>query len=165
MDDPLAFFLTWTTYGSWLPGDDRGWVQKSGQRKPPSTIRTEHSRQALVESVFKLTWPERQLIENTIKEHCHFKGWYLHAVNCRTQHVHVVVTAPNRHPNDVLIQLKAWCTRRLKERQIGLNIARSQLRENWWTQGGSKQRIYTNKSLEAVIEYVLEGQGDEPRNG
>ena len=25
MDDPLAFFLTWTTYGTWLPGDERGW--------------------------------------------------------------------------------------------------------------------------------------------
>jgi len=24
MPDPLAFFLTWTTYGTWLPGDPRG---------------------------------------------------------------------------------------------------------------------------------------------
>ena len=24
--DPLAFFLTWTAYGSWLPGDGRGWA-------------------------------------------------------------------------------------------------------------------------------------------
>jgi hypothetical protein len=22
--DPLAYFLTWTTYGTWLPGDERG---------------------------------------------------------------------------------------------------------------------------------------------
>ncbi|MCA9109357.1 MAG: hypothetical protein KDA52_05390 [Planctomycetaceae bacterium] len=26
MSEPLAFFLTWTTYGTWLPGDERGWV-------------------------------------------------------------------------------------------------------------------------------------------
>jgi hypothetical protein len=31
MDEPLAYFLTWTTYGSWLPGDERGWVEKPGQ--------------------------------------------------------------------------------------------------------------------------------------
>lgn len=31
MDDPLALFLTWTTYGSWLPGDERGWVEKPGR--------------------------------------------------------------------------------------------------------------------------------------
>jgi hypothetical protein len=24
---PIAFFLTWSTYGTWLPGDDRGWVE------------------------------------------------------------------------------------------------------------------------------------------
>jgi hypothetical protein len=31
MDEPLAYFLTWTAYGSWLPGDERGWVAKPGQ--------------------------------------------------------------------------------------------------------------------------------------
>jgi hypothetical protein len=25
---PLAYYLTWTTYGAWLPGDRRGWVSK-----------------------------------------------------------------------------------------------------------------------------------------
>ncbi len=22
MNDPLGYFITWTTYGSWLPGDE-----------------------------------------------------------------------------------------------------------------------------------------------
>jgi hypothetical protein len=25
--EPLAPFLTWPTYGTWLPGHERGWVQ------------------------------------------------------------------------------------------------------------------------------------------
>jgi hypothetical protein len=29
-DDPLAFFLTWTTYGSWLPGDASGLGGETG---------------------------------------------------------------------------------------------------------------------------------------
>jgi hypothetical protein len=29
MPEALAYFLTWTTYGTWLPGDERGWVQYS----------------------------------------------------------------------------------------------------------------------------------------
>jgi len=24
----IAIFSTWTTYGSWLPGDERGWWQR-----------------------------------------------------------------------------------------------------------------------------------------
>jgi hypothetical protein len=27
MDDPIGYFLTWVTYGTWLPGDPRGWVE------------------------------------------------------------------------------------------------------------------------------------------
>ena len=27
MPDPLAYFITWATYGTWLPGDERGWVE------------------------------------------------------------------------------------------------------------------------------------------
>ena len=27
MQPPLAYFLTWTTYGTWLPGDERGWIE------------------------------------------------------------------------------------------------------------------------------------------
>ena len=27
MPDPLAYFLTWSTYGTWLPGDARGWIE------------------------------------------------------------------------------------------------------------------------------------------
>jgi hypothetical protein len=27
-DKPLAFFLTWSCYGCWLPGDDRGYVDR-----------------------------------------------------------------------------------------------------------------------------------------
>jgi hypothetical protein len=29
MADPLAYFLTWTTYGTWLPGDERGWCKRT----------------------------------------------------------------------------------------------------------------------------------------
>ena len=27
MPAPLAYLITWTTYGTWLPGDQRGWVE------------------------------------------------------------------------------------------------------------------------------------------
>jgi hypothetical protein len=32
---PLAYFITWGTYGTWLPGDQRGWVEyRRGWRLP-----------------------------------------------------------------------------------------------------------------------------------
>src|SRR3990172_10721 len=30
MSEPIAYFLTWTSYGTWLSGDPRGWVRFGG---------------------------------------------------------------------------------------------------------------------------------------
>ncbi|MEX1027188.1 MAG: hypothetical protein WD049_04175 [Candidatus Paceibacterota bacterium] len=35
MNPPLTYFITWTTYGSWLPEDRRGWRKwKAGDQQP-----------------------------------------------------------------------------------------------------------------------------------
>ncbi len=33
---PIAFHIIWTTYGTWLPGDARGWIdkKKTGIQEP-----------------------------------------------------------------------------------------------------------------------------------
>jgi len=172
MDDPLAFFLTWTTYGSWLPGDERGWVDKPGRFREPDAKREEAARRRMTEPELTLDAEQRDVVEKTIADHCRTRRWHLHAVKCRTQHVHVVVTAPNRDPDDVMDQLKAWCTRHLKEHSTSKPEAQAkdgmtpegqaEVREKWWTQRGSKRRLYDQTSLEAAIRYVLEGQGDPP---
>ena len=37
----LACFLTWTTYGTWLPGDERGWVELHGGFERPTPEQSE----------------------------------------------------------------------------------------------------------------------------
>jgi len=102
---------------------------------------------------------QRRLVEKTIVDHCRMRGWELHAVNCRTNHVHVVVSA-DRHPDDVRRQFKAWCTRRLKELERERSCGRElTVRENWWAQRGSRRCINDEESLEAAILYVRDGQG------
>ena len=66
----------------------------------------------------------------------------------------VVVTADLK-PKKVRDQLKAWCTRRLKEH---FHERGKRVRKKWWTAGGSCRFIGDEKSLEATIRYVLEGQ-------
>src|SRR5579884_2299354 len=135
MPDPLAYFLTWTTYGSWLPGDERGWVKKGQGVQPPEPVRKETAGALLTESPCTLTPEQRRLVEKTMAEHCRIRGWQLHVVNCRTNHVHVVVTA-DRDPETVRDQFKAWCTRRLKEQQRARGVA---VRTKWWTERGSER--------------------------
>jgi len=109
----------------------------------------------MTETALTLTDAERQLVEKTVEDHCRFRGWILHAVNCRTQHAHVVVSADTT-PKETMNQLKAWCTRRLKALQA--ETTGQPVRENWWTEGGDKEPIYTQDDLNSVIDYVLNCQ-------
>jgi hypothetical protein len=114
MPDPLAYFLTWPTYGTWLPGDERGWVLHGKGWRPPDPILKLEAEARLTEDACLLDKEQRRLVEQTVADHCRVRGWVLHAVNCRSNHVHVVVTA-RLDPDGVRAQFKSWCTRRLKE--------------------------------------------------
>jgi REP element-mobilizing transposase RayT len=162
--EPLAYFLTWTTYGTWLPGDERGWFEKPGQFRAPDAQRRENAKRLMTEPALTLEADQRCLVENTITDHCRIRGWHLHAVAARTQHVHVVVTAPGRDPEVVMEQFKAWCTRRLKQLERKRCPAKGKSRHNFWTQGGSKVWLNDDKSLEEKMDYVLNRQG-EPTPG
>ena len=154
--DPIAFFLTWTTYGSWLPGDPRGWTDSRGrQRAPEDRLRGSVARR-LQASGITLSNPERRSVEGSIAAVCRLRGWCLHAVNCRTQHVHAVVTVPNLAPAQVMQQLKAWASRALDAPQAEDRERPRQQRR--WTRGGSMRLIRAETDLDAVVKYVRECQ-------
>jgi REP element-mobilizing transposase RayT len=155
MPDPLAYFLTWTTYGTWLPGDERGWVKENEGFQLPDRKAEHEARRKLTEPPRVLSGDERALVESTIRRHCQIRGWSLLAVACRTNHVHVVVAAA-AGPDTVMSQLKAWCTRRLKERQQSHRNA--ERREKWWTEDGSKRFLNDESALENTVQYVLDAQ-------
>ncbi len=156
---PLAYHLTWTTYGTWLPGDERGWVA-SGKYgvQTPDLQREVEARRSLAEAPVVLTDSQRQVVEQTVRDHCQIRGWMLHALNVRSNHIHVVVTA-DRRPEEVMNQFKAWCSRKLSnDAGLTAQVARKAGRRRWWTEHGSTKWIFDEKYLEEAIQYVLERQ-------
>jgi REP element-mobilizing transposase RayT len=112
----------------------------------------------MVESAVVLTEEQRVLVEQTIRDHCRIRGWLLHAVNARSNHVHVVVTA-DRDPDEVMNQFKAWCSRKLSD-AAGLvgAVAKKAGRRRWFTEGGDKELIDNDRYLGHAITYVMERQ-------
>jgi len=150
MNVPLAYHLTWTTYGTWLPGDPRSWVKKGDPVvQAPNPEREEVARSRMVADPVILDKSQQTLVEDTVRKHCHIRGWVLHVVRALTNHVHVVVSA-NLDPETIRDQLKAWCSRQLSE-QAGR-------RRTWWTEKGWAKWIENEEYLENAIRYVLEGQ-------
>jgi REP element-mobilizing transposase RayT len=154
MNDPLGFFLTWTTYGTWLPGDQRGWVEYHHGWQFPRLARELEAAARMTENACRLNEPQRTAVERQIHETCCHRGWHLHAVNCRSNHIHVVVTATETDPKKLRSDLKAWATRCLKHE-------REATRNNWWSERGSIRYLYNEESLHAAIRYVVEGQDSQ----
>lgn len=154
MGDPIGYFLTWVTYGTWLPGDERGWVEYDKGWQLPNSARKQEAAALMTEDACRLTPEQRLAAEQQIAETCQYRDWKLHAVNCRSNHIHVVVSgaAP---PKKIRADLKAWTTRCLKNRfDPG--------REQWWAERGSIRYLNDETSLEAAINYVLDGQDHKP---
>lgn len=98
---------------------------------------------------------QRDAVEKQIVETCRHRGWQLHAVNCRSNYVHVVVSAGDTRPKKIRADLKAWATRCLKQQSDAE-------RENWWAERGSIRFLYDMDDLEASVTYVTEGQDQKP---
>ena len=156
--EPLAYFITFRCYGTWLHGDARGSVDRRMRRnwgdpmipRTPALECSEESR--LNPASFRLTEPARRVVEAVVGEVCRRRSWTLHAVNPRSNHVHVVVTAPRCAPERVLNSLKSWCTRGFFDHGL---IERGR---KVWARHGSTIYLWTSESLSAKIQYVQSGQ-------
>jgi len=158
-EDPIAFFFTWSTYGTWLPGDARGWVEYRKGFRLPDPIRELEAAASMSEDACWLTPEQRNEVNLQVAETCQHKGWTLYAVNCRSNHTHAVISA-SATPKTMRGQLKAWCSRRLNDYQR-LHPP-PDLRTIWWADRGSIRWIYDDDGLEAATLYVRDGQ-DDPR--
>ena len=62
--DPIAYFLTWTSYGTWLPGDDRGWNRKGDEANlHPDPLGHDSAGSHLKEAPFQLAENDREVVE------------------------------------------------------------------------------------------------------
>ena len=154
--DPIAFFLTWTCYGTWLPGDHRGSTRWHRGFQPPQPQLEKWTHSRMKSDAVLLTADQRSIVEATVQKHVEIRKWYLHQVNCRTNHCHVVVTAQDYSPDVVLDQLKSWCKRKLTDQQRSLAI--SPIRDRWWTRGGSRRLVFDEETLAEVVAYVRDAQ-------
>ncbi|WP_442507641.1 transposase [Novipirellula sp. SH528] len=151
MQDPIAFFITWPTYGTWLPGNQRGWIEYRHGWQLPNRNLEQMCETRMTEKQCLLTFSQRQIVSAQVAETCEFRRWTLHAVDCRSNHAHIVISAANTEPKKIRKDIKAWCTRRLKENSLST-------RENWWAERGSIRYVLNYESLATVVEYVTEAQ-------
>jgi REP element-mobilizing transposase RayT len=154
---PLAYFITFRCYGTWLHGDARGSIDRYHNQYdtpliPPHARRWQQNRRSLQHAPVELDDARRAAVEAAVRETCEIRGWQLRAVHARTNHVHAVVSARGR-PEPVLSACKAYATRRMKAEGCW------PYEHSLWSAGGSKRYLWTARSVDRAMEYVVNGQG------
>jgi REP element-mobilizing transposase RayT len=155
----LAYLITFRTYGSWLPGDERGFVDHARQGHS-ATQRDSHSGLHRAMNTQRkhetpvLDAQSRRVVESALREVCTVRGWTLHAASVRTNHVHVVVSA-KAAPEKVITDMKARATFLLRRQKVFPSDIII------WARHASARYLNDQIALQDACRYVVEGQGDE----
>ena len=158
------WLLTWTTYGTWLPGDKRGFVsgiQNSEEirviHNQPDTLYLEdmpslenYSKNILKNEPVWLTLLDANSLLKQFHETAGIRNYNLRAVAILANHVHLVVNAVDKiKPNLFLKDFKSYGSRALNREGDLTKKSR-----RWWTSSGSARFLGSEKATQGAIDYV-----------
>ncbi|MCX5659819.1 MAG: hypothetical protein NTW19_08870 [Planctomycetota bacterium] len=149
---PLAYHITFGTYGTRLHGDDRGTVDRDHNIPltpflPPLPKREMFEHDQCAGEPIILTHEQRLFIEATIPQICERGGWQYHVAAGGPDHVHTVLSA-EVDGKQVRRWLKQWLSEALSERwPLGPGRV-------WWAEGGSVKWKWDQESFDMALNYV-----------
>ncbi len=155
---PLAYFITFSCYGTWLHGKENLSVDRDNNIFQTDFLCLNQARQVsakkrMLQSPYLLDHHQRQIVLDTIKEVCKHHEWILLATHVRTNHVHLVIHAITS-PENIMNKIKSYSSRRLNESKLDSD------RTKRWTRHGSTRYLWCEEEIEATIQYVVYEQGD-----
>jgi REP element-mobilizing transposase RayT len=163
-----VWFLTWHTYGTWLPGNEKGFVSSLRNADGDSEIHNIPGTTIDSDSPHLLEWSRQQLkskplvlkplqansLAEQLLETTAIRGWTMFAFAIVTNHVHVVVGVPgDPKPESLSGDFKRNGSRtlnRLYTRPAG---------GTWWTESGSHRKLAHELAILGAIRYTIQQQG------
>ena len=157
------WFLTWSTYGSRLPGDARGFVSNirhpdgKGTRinepgVPPAEnmpALREYHESRLKGSVIRLGVEHAKDVLPQLHETAAYRDWVLLVASVMADHIHLIVgVIGDPEPTDLLRDFKSYASRRLNAKWAKPQSG------TWWTEGGSKRKLAELEDKINGISYV-----------
>ena len=156
--------LTWTTYGQWLPGDDRGSVtrirvegenqrieedQFGTQRTPAIPGLNKAAQRASTGDPVLLTQRHAEQLLLQFQETCDYRMWLLVTTAIMANHTHALIGVPgDPDPEVILRDLKSWGSRRLNK------LFGKPQSGTWWTESGSRRKKGDIAAILNTIVYI-----------
>jgi REP element-mobilizing transposase RayT len=158
-----CWFLTWTTYGSWLPGDERGFVGfnrefggarqskhlPSGPVEKPNEALKSFSQAIMRGEAIRLNLQQAEVLFGQFQETASYRNWTLLAVAIMANHIHCVLgVMGDPKPEDLLRDLKSYGSRSLNR------IWGKPKSETWWTESGSRRKLHGEGDVKMAVDYA-----------
>jgi REP element-mobilizing transposase RayT len=140
----IGFMATWTTYGTWLQGDERGYV-KNGITLGANAQLEKTNRQLLKHNKIVIPKNLRKMVENAILEETEQIGQKVYAIAVCSNHVHIVIEGTDYRCGYSVGRIKRAATKALRKYGFVDKV---------WTKGYDKRYCYNQNDLETRIKYV-----------
>ena len=160
-DEPFGLLITWTCYGTWLPGDPRGHVSnvllpeggflpKQNEPRTPVAPGDEHTlhraRELQKGPTVWLSPAEALSTAEALVASARQRQWHIPRAAVMANHVHVVIVDCPADGPAVRRILKGTS-------QAALGEATGK-RQRWWTAGGSDRYLHGPGAIAGAIRYV-----------
>lgn len=142
----LAYMLTWTTYGTWLQGDERGYC-KDGETfgANPNLYRSNYN--SLKHKPVYLSNIQRDIVKAGIHREAKRIGQHVYALTVQSNHVHLILKNTKDSIESTAHRYKRTATHILRKDGFEGKV---------WTKGYDKRYCYNPDQLNAKIKYVLD---------
>jgi REP element-mobilizing transposase RayT len=140
----IGYMITWTTYGSWLQGDNRRYV-KNGKTLPRNDkLKSANQKQQKSQTV-KLNAKQKRVVEQAILQEAQRVNQKIFALVVYSNHVHIVAEVSAESIEQVVHRYKYSATLALRNCGVQNKI---------WPRGFDKRFCFTDKELEHKIKYI-----------
>ena len=144
----IGFMATWTTYGTWLQGNKKGYV-KNGTVLGPDAELERSNKKSLKHDKIKIPEGLRKAVRNAILKDAEEIGQTVYAIAVCSNHVHIVVESTGKTCGYSVGRFKKAATRALRKCGFANRV---------WTKGFDKRYCYHQDELEVKIKYVQRHQ-------
>jgi REP element-mobilizing transposase RayT len=161
------WLITWTCYGTWLPGARQGFVSHVRDEHGGLVIHNipgtpfdadmpwleSHARAQMKGPPVVLEQAAAVAMIAQYQETCRIRAWELEAASVMYNHTHLVVGVPgDPDPAPIRETFKSWATRAVKKlRPLPPN-------GTFWTAKGSNRKLPAERALRAGVIYVVRKQ-------
>ena len=140
----IGYMVTWTTYGTWLQGEKKGYVKNGKILAQSDKFKSANQRQQKYPKV-KLNSEQKQIVENTIIEEARRINHEIFTITVCSNHVHIVAGVSKESIEQAVHRYKYSATLALRKFGTQCEI---------WSKGFDKRFCFTDKELENKIRYV-----------